>query len=70
MKRFHNFCVKYSVNNPFPVTEQLLCSFISFLADEGLAPQTCKAYLLAVRNMQISLGLPDPREHSSLPVLK
>ena len=70
MKRFHAFCIKFNVVNPFPVSEQLLCSFISFLADEGLAPQTSKAYLSAVRNMQISLGLPDPREQSSLPILK
>ena len=70
MKRFHGFCVKFNVVNPFPVTEQLLRSFVSFLADEGLAPQTGKSYLAAVRNMQISLGLPDPRESSSLPVLK
>ena len=26
--------------------------------------------LAAVRNMQISLGLPDPRDHSSLPMLR
>ena len=56
--------------NPFPVTEHLLCCFAAFLADQGLAPQTGKSYLSAVRSMQISLGLPDPREHSSLPILK
>ena len=70
MIRFHGFCVKCNVVNPVPVTEQLLCSFVSFLADEGLTPQTGKSYLAAVRNMQISLGLPDPRESPSLPVLK
>lgn len=52
------------------MSEQLLCCFASFLANDGLAPQTGKAYLSAVRNMQISLGLPDPREQSLLPVLK
>ena len=69
-RRFHNFCTKYNVWNPFPVSESLLCSFVAFLADDGLAPQTCKSYLAAVRNMQLSLGLPDPRDQSSLPVLK
>ena len=69
-RRFHNFCMKYNLMNPFPVTEKLLCSLIAFLANEGLAPQTCKSYLAAVRNVQLSLGLPDPREQSSLPVLK
>lgn len=70
LKRFHRFCVKYNVCSPFPVTEFLLCSFAASLADEGLAPQTGKTYLAAVRSMQISLGLPDPREHSAMPALK
>lgn len=70
MRRFHAFCVKFDVTVPFPVSEYLLCCFASFLADEGLAPQTGKAYLAAVRSMQISLGLPDPREQSSMPMLK
>ena len=70
MKRFHTFCTTYNVNTPFPLTEHLLCSFAAFLADQQLAPQTIKSYLSALRNIQISLGLPDPREHSSLPILK
>ena len=70
MKRFHQFCSKFNVTAPFPVTEHLLCCFAAYLADQGLAPQTCSSYLAAVRNMQISLGLPDPRDSSSLPILK
>lgn len=38
--------------------------------DQNLAPQTIKSYLSGLRNMQISLGLPDPREQSSLLILK
>ena len=52
------------------MSEQLLCCFSAYLADQGLAPQTGKSYLSAIRSMQISLGLPDPRDQSSLPVLK
>ena len=70
MKRFYTFCTTYNVHTPFPLSEQSLCSFAAYLADQDLAPQTIKSYLSALRNMQISLGLPDPREHSSLPVLK
>ena len=70
IKRFHNFCARYNVLQPFPLSEQLLCSFAAYLADEGLAPQTGKSYLSALRSMQISLGLPDPRDQSSLPILK
>ena len=47
-----------------------MCCFVAFLADEGLAPQTGKGYLAAVRSMQILLGLPDFRDQSSLPMLK
>ena len=70
MKRFHTFCASYDVNTPFPLSEHLLCSFAAYLADQQLAPQTIKSYLSALRNTQISLGLPDPREQSSLPILK
>ena len=69
MKRFHAFCTRYNIHDPFPMSEHLMCCFAAYLADEGLAPQTGKGYLSAVRNMQLSLGLPDPRE-SPLPVLK
>ena len=70
MRRFNSFCNDYRVPDPFPVTENLLCSFAAFLADAGLAPQTVKSYLAAIHNTQLSLGLPDPREQSSLPILR
>ena len=69
-KRFHAFCVKFNIPSPFPVSEHTLCCFAAYLAEEGLAPQTAKTYLSAVRNLQLSLGLPDPRDQSSLPILK
>ena len=70
MKQFYSFSVKYNVNSPFPLSEHTLCCFAAYLATEGLAPQSIKGYLVALRNMQLSLGLPDPREQSSLPRLK
>ena len=69
-KRFYNFCTKFHLPSPFPVTEHTLCCFAAFLADEGLTPQTARSYLAAVRNLQLSLGLPDPRDQSSLPIPK
>ena len=47
-----------------------MCQFAAFLANQGLAPQTAKTYLAAIRNLQLSLGLPDPRDTSTLPRLK
>ena len=42
----------------------------AFCSNEGLAPHTGTAYLSAVCSMQILLSLPDPRDSSSLPILK
>ena len=64
MRRFSKFCVLYDIYDPF------MCYFATSLANDGLPTQTIKCYLSAVRSMQISLGLPPPSEHSSLPVLK
>ena len=60
MRQFHKFCTQFNVHSPFPVTEYLLCCYASFLANRSLTPQTINSYLSAVRNMQITLGLPDP----------
>ena len=70
IKRFGAFCAHYDVIDPFPVTEHLLCCFAAYMANAGLSPQTVKSYLAAVQNAQLPLGLPDPREQSSLPILK
>ena len=64
-KHFHEFCDKYSLFNSFPITEQTLCYFATYLASLNLSPQTIRTYLAAVRNMHISLGFPDPRDQSS-----
>ena len=56
----HSFSMKYNIKDPFPLTEQMLCFFASYLTEEKLAPQTVKGYLSALRYTQISLGLPDP----------
>ena len=44
--------------------------FATFLAEQGLKAQSVKTYLAAVRNLQLTLGLPDPRDSSSLPRLR
>ena len=54
MKKFATFCAQYDVPNPFPVTEYRLRCFTSYMADQGLAPQSIKSYLAAACNMQVS----------------
>ena len=70
MKKFGAFCERYQVTDPFPVTKHMLCCFVAYMADQNLAPQTIKSNLAGVRNMQIALGLPDPREQSTFSVLR
>ena len=70
LKSFGAFCSLYDILSPFPVSEALLCYFAAAMAREQLAPQTIKTYLSAIRYMQITLGLPEPREFSSLPRLR
>ncbi len=70
MRHFTKFCMIYAIQAPFPVYERLLCYFATYLAKRNLAPQTIKCYLAAVRNAQIAMGLPDPRDQSSMPLLK
>ena len=70
VKHFHTFGTLFNMTKPFPITEHLLCCFAAHLADKGLSPQTGKTYLAGVRNMQLSLGLPDPRDESSLQMFR
>ena len=70
LRKFTTFCSTYSITTPFPVSEDILCYFASYLAVQGLSPQTIKVYLAGIRHMQISIGLPDPKEFSSIPRLK
>ena len=70
MKHFVEFCSQYMIFNPFPLSEKLLCYYAVFMAKRGLAHQTIKTYMSATRNMHISLGFPDPRDSSSLPILR
>ena len=48
----------------------MLCYFAVYLAEKRLDPQTIQSYLSGIRNMQISMGFPDPRDQSTLPYLK
>ena len=70
INRYLSFCRAFGVGAPFPVSETLLCYFVTSLAREGIAPATICTYLAAVRHAQIMRGHPEPRESSSLPRLR
>ena len=70
VRRFGSFCSKYSIMNPFPVDESILCYFVAFFTMDGLASQSIKSYLAAICHTQIEAGLPEPKSLSSCPQLK
>ena len=43
-----------------PVSEELLCYYVSFLGDKGLTYGTVKSYLAAIRDLQIEHGFQSP----------
>ena len=57
--RYLNFCVQFNVQ-PLPLSENILCSFVAFLASRHVKFQTIKCYLSGVRHLQISNGFNDP----------
>ena len=70
LKRFYLFCSQFNVVSPFPVSEDILCYFSSYLATQHISPQSIKTYPAGIRHMQVTLGLPEPRSISSLPRLR
>ena len=67
INKFVNFCAMYNLSNPLPVSQSVLCLFITYLANLGLAYGTIKTYLAAIRYLHISRDLPEPR---SIPMPK
>ena len=67
--RFLKFCQENNVSTPLPLSEDLLCSFVAVLADQGLRHRSVKVYLSALRFMQIQAGLKDPFAHVAWPRL-
>ena len=68
-ERYLKFCSQ-AILNPLPVSEQVLCSFVSHLAQQGLKHRTIKVYLSAVRHLQIAGNYPDPFGGSPMPKLE
>ena len=60
----------YNITNPFPLSEKLLCYFVTYLAEQKLVSLTIKVYLAVARSMHISLGFPDLHDTSSLLLLE
>ncbi len=54
------FCIEINVD-PLPLTEPIMCRYVSYLGNQGLAHKSIKAYLSALRHLAISYKLPNPK---------
>ena len=59
-----------SATSPIPIAEGQLCSYVSFLVNQGLKHRTIKSFLSAIRHLQISEGLGDPFHGITMPKLE
>ena len=66
----NNFCTYHNIQEPFPLSQPLLCYFIAYLANQGLSTGAIKVYLSALCYRQVALGFPDPNTQSTTPKLK
>ena len=69
-RRFASFCVRYGVQNPYPLEEDILCSYVAFLAEQHLKYRTIKTYLSGIRHQQIQKSLGNPFAGDSMPRLE
>ena len=60
LRRYLNFCHKFGLEHPFPLSEAQLCRFAAFLGQERLKHRTIKSYLSGLRFAQIHQGLGNP----------
>ena len=59
-KKYLQFC-QQSATLPVPVTEGGLVSFVAWGVQQGLKHQTLKSYISAVRHLQVSCSMGDPK---------
>ena len=69
-RRYAAFCVRFQVQEPFPLQEDVLCRYVAFLAQQHLKYRTTKAYLSAIRCLQIQRGMGNPFADGAMPQLE
>ena len=55
-KRYMQFCSHFKLA-PLPLTEKTMGLFATYLAAQGLTPQSITSYISAIRHLQIAAGL-------------
>ena len=68
-RRYLSFCEAASIS-PLLLSDHTLCMFVAWLARGGLAHQTIKSYLSAIRHFHILAGQGDPFAGEAYPILQ
>lgn len=61
-KQYILFCKDHKITQALPVNEEILCYYVAYLGDKGLAFGTIKYYLAALRDLHIQYGFPSPTD--------
>ena len=69
-RRYLAFCAKFGIAQPYPLQENTLCSYVTFLAKESLKHRTIKAYLSGIRCWQIQHSMGNPFVDEAMPRLE
>lgn len=62
--------MKGAIQSPYPLQEDTLCRYVTYLAKDGLKHRTIKAYLSGIRCLQIQKSLGNPFIGGSMPRLE
>ena len=69
-RRYLAFCSRFGVSVPYPLQEDTLCSYVAYLAKDGLKHHTIKAYLSGIRCLQIQHSMGNPFANGGMPLLE
>ena len=69
IKKYIHFCSLSGITDPLQVSQQILCYFIAYLANNGLSSSTIKTYLASIRYMLIAHDK-SPPAWATMPKLK
>ena len=65
-----SFCKRAAVVDPFPIREHTLCRYVACLGQKNLKHRTIKAYLSALRFVQMQWGMGDPFQQTPMHLLE
>ncbi len=69
-QRYTDFCIRVAIRASFPLQEEILCKYVSYLSLQPLEHCTIKLYLSVWRIGQSQQGLGNPFQAQDMPLLQ